>query len=374
MSACRLRRLGGGLSPPTRGNLLALIRLALRRRSIPAHAGEPHGQAIVLWYSMVYPRPRGGTRAPRHRNVAGFGYPRPRGGTCRPCVKALDLGGLSPPTRGNHWDGIPCLRIRGSIPAHAGEPLPERSASERRAVYPRPRGGTVFTMSATSRMMGLSPPTRGNLDQPSLSTANAGSIPAHAGEPSYNRPKRSRSRVYPRPRGGTARNSAAGMDKEGLSPPTRGNPMPRTDFMSPVGSIPAHAGEPAALVSRSSMLWVYPRPRGGTPLTIRLRHVPSGLSPPTRGNHDARARLRPKMRSIPAHAGEPRHGETCCACRTVYPRPRGGTQVAGSNFLSHNGLSPPTRGNPGGAVCEYCDAGSIPAHAGEPTWTRTPAA
>ena len=72
---------GVGLSPPTRGNLRRGRPDSRLRRSIPAHAGEPH---------------RGGGGAAT-REV----YPRPRGGTVNPYAALSARSGLSPPTRGN---------------------------------------------------------------------------------------------------------------------------------------------------------------------------------------------------------------------------------------------------------------------------------
>ena len=50
----------------------------------------------------------------------------------------------------------------------------------------------------------------------------------------------------------------------GLSPPTRGNPKRIKWSGNRAGSIPAHAGEPHVANSPIFLLWVYPRPRGGT--------------------------------------------------------------------------------------------------------------
>ena len=89
-------------------------------------------------------------------------YPRPRGGTIIASSWATLSRGLSPPTRGNHCD---CARFalgRGSIPAHAGEPIAIGFAYLRKRVYPRPRGGTIGLDSIIPAARGLSPPTRGN--------------------------------------------------------------------------------------------------------------------------------------------------------------------------------------------------------------------
>ena len=73
-------------------------------RSIPAHAGEPLDEAVAAGAGKVYPRPRGGTLHVHRENGDGRG--------------------LSPPTRGNRREFAFLVFVRGSIPAHAGEPAP----------------------------------------------------------------------------------------------------------------------------------------------------------------------------------------------------------------------------------------------------------
>ena len=50
--------------------------------------------------------------------------------------------------------------------------------------------------------------------------------------------------VYPRPRGGTATGRQSCRLNPGLSPPTRGNLAMNLKYLTEMGSIPAHAGEP----------------------------------------------------------------------------------------------------------------------------------
>ena len=151
---------------------------------------------------------------------------------------------------------------------------------------------------------GLSPPTRENPLRPMFTRGGLRSIPAHAGEPASSMRSDSRNRVYPRPRGGTSWKGAAHIHDGGLSPPTRGNPFGNDDASQGRrrGSIPAHAGEPRAIRAGCCLHAVYPRPRGGTVLCPTVQAECDGLSPPTRGN-----RVRPERRqgSIPAHANLP---------------------------------------------------------------------
>ena len=214
--------------------------------SIPAHAGEPKRNLRRHGVDGVYPRPRGGTRS-----MIGD-----------PAVER----DLSPPTRGNRPDRMRLANPHWSIPAHAGEPHSCAETHAREAVYPRPRGGTDFRSSAGGCRQGLSPPTRGNPHRGNGRGGRQRSIPAHAGEPGDNPiPLRSRS-VYPRPRGGTHLPRPARTVLVGLSPPTRGNPSGQPFRFASAGSIPAHAGEPSESESEPPPPRVYPRPRGGTKL------------------------------------------------------------------------------------------------------------
>ena len=112
---------------------------------------------------------------------------------------------------------------------------------------------------------------------------------------------------------------------------------------------------------------VYPRVGGGTTIADMCPMDGSGLSPRGRGNRSPTSQVWPKVRSIPAWAGEPWCSDAGMGIAKVYPRVGGGTivQLAPTEVL--RGLSPRGRGNPG---CDYVDilkAGSIPAWAGEPS-------
>ena len=237
----------------------------------------------------------------------------------------------------------------------------------RSTVYPRPRGGTSARRPYAPFAAGLSPPTRGNPGLRRRHAGAAGSIPAHAGEPDIRTERRRMRTVYPRPRGGTPDAWAFVIRPSGLSPPTRGNQRRVGQYQHHLGSIPAHAGEPKAFSIADCPLWVYPRPRGGTNQGVDNAAIDEGLSPPTRGNHWLGGGELQPPGSIPAHAGEPFDLSINPRLARVYPRPRGGTAMTGGVPANARGLSPPTRGNLGGALLGILPARSIPAHAGEPS-------
>ena len=274
-----------GLSPPTRGSPGTPRHLHDLLGSIPAHAGEPNGNRVLRCVSKVYPRPRGGAKyvqdALRH------------------------LAGLSPPTRGSRSGNRLRGESPRSIPAHAGEPVPFSPSLGACRVYPRPRGGAESVMDVEGTEEGLSPPTRGSQYLLRANFLPAGSIPAHAGEPLPNPRATGPYEVYPRPRGGAERNPPATIKAQGLSPPTRGSLAPAVHHVGHVGSIPAHAGEPISCEWSAPRSRVYPRPRGGASCSVWNGRAGSGLSPPTRGSQPFVYAERRFTRSIPAHAGEP---------------------------------------------------------------------
>ena len=91
-----------------------------------------------------------------------------------------------------------------------------------------------------------------------------------------------------------------------------------------------------------------------------------GLSPRTRGNPGGRGDHAEGKGSIPANAGEPFARGECRGKTGVYPRERGGTVGSENPLARVEGLSPRTRGNPSGSRRRRPPPGSIPANAGEP--------
>ena len=233
--------------------------------------------------------------------------------------------GLSPRMRGNQLKDADNRPLWGSIPAHAGEPRWARQAGRTPRVYPRACGGTFAMTLKQIRDWGLSPRMRGNLQVGEPLVAHLGSIPAHAGEPSWRTGSTEGTRVYPRACGGTPGSFAPDPCFRGLSPRMRGNrPHLEVDGTG-VGSIPAHAGEPAPGTPAHRRAWVYPRACGGTGASNQEGSFTSGLSPRMRGNQIQGELLGVFLGSIPAHAGEPPPGRAPPNRSGVYPRACGGT-------------------------------------------------
>ena len=239
-----------GLSPPTRGILNLSGDSQRKAGSIPAYAGDPRVYPNPLTYGEVYPRLRGGSQA-----VFVFPFP---------------LFGLSPPTRGIPSEPPFVYSYSRSIPAYAGDPYSLTVNGRGIAVYPRLRGGSLTHNLRQSRKRGLSPPTRGIRRFPCLDNAPKRSIPAYAGDPIPNREAITLLTVYPRLRGGSGCGCGSQRSRGGLSPPTRGIRLLLWGQTMPTRSIPAYAGDPGCRLYPRDNHTVYPRLRGGSPYVGKL--------------------------------------------------------------------------------------------------------
>ena len=132
-----------GLSPRGRGKRIAAIAAQLRKRSIPAWAGETPSAWVLPPCSTVYPRVGGGN--PRLQPVKH----------CK--------AGLSPRGRGKHYCRPIMTARHRSIPAWAGETRGPRWAILRHGVYPRVGGGNGIIGRQGTGGWGLSPRGRGKL-------------------------------------------------------------------------------------------------------------------------------------------------------------------------------------------------------------------
>ena len=200
---------GAGLSPRVRGNLPLRRPPRLRRRSIPACAGEPTTAGLRYTVRGVYPRVCGGTASAVPASGA--------------------LIGLSPRVRGNRPACRTICPTGRSIPACAGEPNRRRAAKGVPRVYPRVCGGTPGRANGCLALPGLSPRVRGNPLLSASDNRGIGSIPACAGEPPSACVVQYRRRVYPRVCGGTAVAGTLDPVLNGLSPRVRGNLHRRGD-------------------------------------------------------------------------------------------------------------------------------------------------
>ena len=232
-----------GLSPRGRGKRIDGVTDSVKRRSIPAWAGETIYLSRLTAGTKVYPRVGGGNGI------------RP---ACRPSLR-----GLSPRGRGKRQLCHSPAILPRSIPAWAGETHRTPPPPPQCPVYPRVGGGNCGFHSAGGPEKGLSPRGRGKpRDIPKLRQGFR-SIPAWAGEtPAAPLPKQP-PEVYPRVGGGNGHRRQSAAALTGLSPRGRGKlGLPGRPYQ-PNRSIPAWAGETVSHERETHPPEVYPRVGGG---------------------------------------------------------------------------------------------------------------
>ncbi len=197
-------------------------------------------------------------------------YLRACGGTRAPACVPEPSSGLSPRMRRNR--SVVALEdgADGSISAHAEEPNDEADCTEPLRVYLRACGGTPLCVAGGPADRGLSPRMRRNLGDDPAAYRERGSISAHAEEPIAGLGGCRLLRVYLRACGGTSSATAGPGATRGLSPRMRRNHDHPRDDRNDRGSISAHAEEPTNGPAWRRPSWVYLRACGGTPFRCRL--------------------------------------------------------------------------------------------------------
>ena len=207
---------------------------------------------------------------------------------------------------------------------------------------------------------------RGNPNGSSCLWWSVRSIPACAGQPLLISSRSFQLPVYPRVCGATLRATLHRTNSIGLSPRVRGNQCVWSSHSIVVGSIPACAGQPGRRSPTRNLREVYPRVCGATPLRYMGTDRLFGLSPRVRGNRVGGYRHQALARSIPACAGQPPSRPARPQPLSVYPRVCGATAMLHQPLLCLRGLSPRVRGNPGIPMPGLAAQRSIPACAGQP--------
>ena len=217
----------------------------------------------------------GETNTETRNETPGWVDPRVRGGDRQLRLRGVPCQGRSPRARGRPRSGVRTSVAAGSIPACAGETR-TRSGRQRPAqVDPRVHGGDRQGSSAMGDPVGRSPRARGRPQVHQSGAGNPGSIPACAGETHPANRSDAQSRVDPRVRGGDASQPLPNLKRRGRSPRARGRRINKPLPNLPNRSIPACAGETAASARSSRPAGVDPRVRGGDDLIGRdAQHGP----------------------------------------------------------------------------------------------------
>ena len=213
---------------------------------------------------------------------------------------------------------------------------------------------------------GLSPRVRGSPASCSFKSTIARSIPACAGQPPMDRMGHKKWRVYPRVCGAAQRCPLCICPPVGLSPRVRGSRAIFVVAHPRIRSIPACAGQPAITWTIKTAKEVYPRVCGAAGAVFSDPDNDAGLSPRVRGSPITLRSATSTSRSIPACAGQPPIFTQWGRLEQVYPRVCGAAAGAFERTGLHNGLSPRVRGSLGQRRGDPSCSGSIPACAGQP--------
>ena len=210
----------------------------------PACAGEPGSAKANRKSAGSIPACAGEPRAARGAIRGAWVDPHVCGGAVAAPPASAIIEGRSPRVRGSLGTGTPGRSTLRSIPACAGEPVPDATPSLARWVDPRVCGGANSTSNPSATRAGRSPRVRGSpLIVPAVEQQR-GSIPACAGEPPWRPVHLDRAGVDPRVCGGALSSAARAALRSGRSPRVRGSQRFLMECRTGIGSIPACAGEP----------------------------------------------------------------------------------------------------------------------------------
>ena len=211
-----------GSSPPARGTYPEDTLLDCRGRFIPACAGNIRFWLSAMLLSPVHPRLRGEHRhrlgEPGHR----LGSSPPARGTSADARPEFMRRRFIPACAGNisgsvcpsrHYAVHPRLRgehiressgpveVKRFIPACAGNIQPPPSCKLPNPVHPRLRGEHWASRRSSARVLGSSPPARGTYPEDTLLDCRGRFIPACAGNIPSPEPSDQGGSVHPRLRG-----------------------------------------------------------------------------------------------------------------------------------------------------------------------------
>ncbi len=291
-------------------------------------------------------------------------HPRARGEHDETGTDPARDDGSSPRSRGTHNEYGPCDTRERFIPALAGNTQRCERIREHVTVHPRARGEHRPRPWTRWRRSGSSPRSRG----PRLAEGDrAGSgrfIPALAGNTDRAGGRAGGAAVHPRARGEHVQLLTIVARRVGSSPRSRGTPFPFRDSPPRLRFIPALAGNTRRRSKRRARRTVHPRARGEHDSTISSAPSASGSSPRSRGTLPSLQRAAGRLRFIPALAGNTKGGEMSEDRASVHPRARGEHAISGSDVPTGVGSSPRSRGTPAPIWPERRRFRFIPALAG----------
>ena len=280
--------------------------------------------------------------------------------------------GSSPRVRGKLRGRAHIVERPRIIPACAGQTTPRPTASATPADHPRVCGANSVAVESASCEFGSSPRVRGKRSSCSVLSLLTRIIPACAGQTSWrSSPMRPRP-DHPRVCGANMKTDPTQAERFGSSPRVRGKLRVGHGRVQRRRIIPACAGQTARLVSPDRRPPDHPRVCGANAMPGTRCHWVSGSSPRVRGKLTMTMIIGIAFRIIPACAGQTRTCSTLGCATADHPRVCGANLNMVSNSSQVRGSSPRVRGKPIPASHAHPRLRIIPACAGQ-TARRRPA-
>ena len=280
-------------------------------------------------------------------------------------VERWQTYGSSPRVRGTRARRSVGPRQRRFIPACAGNSRASgRCGHSRLRFIPACAGNSEGVVAANSVSDGSSPRVRGTRRSAHHPLPGERFIPACAGNSRCARGWPSRWSVHPRVCGELWNSTGFCRSPVGSSPRVRGTQEGAAVAAGERRFIPACAGNSSATSATSAPFTVHPRVCGELIRPRVPNHQQRGSSPRVRGTRHQGLVPRPRVRFIPACAGNSGRGCRVAARDTVHPRVCGELRVCFGKPIASTGSSPRVRGTPHVALLRFAPLRFIPACAG----------
>ena len=337
-----------GSSPRVRGTVADARDADVRRRFIPACAGNRPSPAPDITNETVHPRVCG------EQQVFFYGAP--------------SQTGSSPRVRGTVRRHVARKTARRFIPACAGNRRRARRIPPSSSVHPRVCGEQKQLTRSATHGIGSSPRVRGTARLVVAAPGRSRFIPACAGNRPHHAPPDPAAPVHPRVCGEQGSVVGKFAVAAGSSPRVRGTGPQFAHRVRIDRFIPACAGNRQSANRPRAPMTVHPRVCGEQGGPTDAAPLLPGSSPRVRGTADVLAEQLEHVRFIPACAGNRTPTRILRRWSSVHPRVCGEQTFISPNASTMSGSSPRVRGTDPRRLGRSVRVRFIPACAGNRAW------
>ena len=267
--------------------------------------------------------------------------------------------------RGKRRASAPSLYSRRIIPARAGQTTAGLTARNTGTDHPRACGANNLSIWTPWPATGSSPRVRGKQRDVGQVAANQRIIPARAGQTLVQKSMTSCNADHPRACGANAQVRFEGGIDHGSSPRVRGKRLRKAIRSAIRRIIPARAGQTSAGLDGADVPPDHPRACGANHECRPLMVLPVGSSPRVRGKLAGLTRGFPRLRIIPARAGQTDSKRRASPTPSDHPRACGANSRSVSELSTSTGSSPRVRGKHRVQEPRHGQSRIIPARAGQ---------